>query len=162
MAGLARAYRGLLHSCGVVVAVLLGAVALLVTLDVAMRNLGFGTLPWIVEVSEYSLLVATFCAAPWLLHQGGHVRVDVVIASVPSRVAAVLEIAADGIGILICLVFFYYGLAIVLDSRRIDALIIKTLVFPEWWLLAPVPLASGLLAAEFARRIYAVLAQRKG
>jgi hypothetical protein len=34
----------------VAAALLLGALALLVTGDVAARNLGLGTLPWIIEV----------------------------------------------------------------------------------------------------------------
>jgi len=51
MAAIARAYRHFLHGCAVVAAVLLGAAAVLVTGDVVARNVGLGTLPWILEVS---------------------------------------------------------------------------------------------------------------
>ena len=61
--------------------------ALLVTLDVVMRNVGLGTLAWVNEVSEYSLPVATLLIAPWLLHRNQHVRLDVLLASVPKRLA---------------------------------------------------------------------------
>jgi hypothetical protein len=34
------------------------------------------------------------------------------------------------------------------DSWRLGAITIKNLVFPEWWLLAPLPVAFVLLAIE--------------
>ena len=32
-------------------------------------------------------------------------------------------------------------------------MVFKSVVFPEWWLYAPVPLCFGLLAVEFVRRL---------
>ena len=78
---LGRAYRGLLRAGAVAAALLLGVLALLVTGDVLARNLGLGTLPWIIEVSEYSLPLATFLVAPWLLHRNEHVRLDVLLTT---------------------------------------------------------------------------------
>jgi TRAP-type C4-dicarboxylate transport system permease small subunit len=154
---LATFYRLLMRACGVVAALLFGIVALLVTFDVLMRNFGFGTLPWIVEVSEYSLPVATFLTAPWLLHANQHVRVEILLTALPRGVARWLDQLADAIGLAGSLTLAWYGLKIILDSRSIGSLIIKTLVFPEWWLFAPVPLAGVLLSIEFARRMAARL-----
>jgi TRAP-type C4-dicarboxylate transport system permease small subunit len=148
-------YRLLMRGCGTVAALLFGVVALLVTLDVVLRNLGFGTLPWIVEVSEYSLPVATFLTAPWLLHTNQHVRVEVLVTSVPRMVARWLDQFADLVGLAGSLTLAWYGLKIIGDSRAIGSLIIKTLVFPEWWLFAPMPFAGLLLATEFVRRMIA-------
>ena len=143
MTSLDRLYRVLIHACGDVAALLFGIVAVLVTLDVVMRNLGFGNLPWIVEVSEYSLPVATFLTAPWLLHNNQHVRVEMLLTAVPARIARWLDQFADLIGLAGSLGLVWYGLRIIADSRSIDALIIKTLVFPEWWLFAPLPIGGG-------------------
>jgi TRAP-type transport system small permease protein len=42
------------------------------------------------------------------------------------------------------------------------ALSIKTLIMPEWWLLAPMPLAFCLLAFEFLFRMHRLaLAERR-
>jgi TRAP-type transport system small permease protein len=153
MSSLDRLYRALIHACGVVAALLFGIVAVLVTLDVVMRNLGFGNLPWIVEVSEYSLPVATFLTAPWLLHNNQHVRVEVLLTAVPARIARWLDQFADLVGLAGSLGLVWYGLQIIGDSRGINALIIKTLVFPEWWLFAPLPIGGALLAIEFVRRM---------
>ena len=150
---LGDAHRRLLHALAVVSAVLLGAIALLVTGDVLARNLGLGTLPWVLEVSEYSLPLATFLVAPWLLHRGEHVRIDVLLVTVPPRLARALDRAGDLVGLGVCLLFVIYGARAAADSARQGSMVIKSVVFPEWWLFAPVAPCFVLLAIEFARRL---------
>jgi TRAP-type C4-dicarboxylate transport system permease small subunit len=147
------AYRGLLHGCAAVAAVLLGVTALLVTGDVVARNLGFGTLPWILEVSEYVLPLATFLVAPWLLHKNEHVRLDILLNAVPGRLGRGLDRAADLVGLAVCAVFVVYGARAIASSAQQGSLVIKSIVFPEWWLYAPVPACFALLAIEFVRRL---------
>ena len=148
-----RAYRGVLHAGAVVAALLLGALAVLVTGDVIARNLGLGTLPWIIEVSEYSLPLATFLVAPWLLSRSEHVRLDTLITALPPAAGRVLERIADGVGLLICVVFVVYGAKAIASSAQQGSMVIKAIVFPEWWLYAPVPVCFALLAIEFVRRM---------
>jgi TRAP-type C4-dicarboxylate transport system permease small subunit len=147
------AYRGLLHAGAIVAAVLLGVMALLVTGDVIARNVGLGSLPWILEVSEYVLPLATFLVAPWLLHRNEHVRLDVLLTAVPRRLGRALDRAADLAGLAVCAVFVVYGARAVASSAQQGSLVIKSIVFPEWWLYAPVPACFALLAIEFARRL---------
>jgi TRAP-type C4-dicarboxylate transport system permease small subunit len=50
-----------------------------------------------------------------------------------------------------------YGTRSAIASFMSDSLSIKTLIMPEWWLLAPLPLAFALLAVECLfrmRRLY--------
>ncbi|MBI4636819.1 MAG: TRAP transporter small permease [Candidatus Rokubacteria bacterium] len=150
---LGRAYGRALHACAVVAALLLGAVALLVTGDVVARNVGLGTLPWIIEVSEYSLPLATFLVAPWLLYHSEHVRLDALITALPPPAGRALERIADGMGLVICLVFVVYGAKAIASSAQQGSMVIKAIVFPEWWLYAPVPGCFALLAIEFVRRM---------
>jgi len=147
------AYRRLLYAGAAVAAILLGLAALLVTADVVARNVGLGTLPWILEVSEYVLPLATFLVAPWLLRQGQHVRLDAVLTAVPPRLARALDRLADAIGLAVCVVFVVYGAETIASSARQGSLVIKSVVFPEWWLYAPVPVAFAALAVEFVRRL---------
>ena len=148
-----RLYGRALDACAVVAALLLGVVALLVTGDVVARNVGLGTLPWILEVSEYSLPLATFLVAPWLLHRNEHVRLDLVLTSLPPAASRTLERIADTLGLAICLVFVLYGAKAVASSAQQGSMVIKSVVFPEWWLYAPVPPCFALLALEFIRRV---------
>jgi TRAP-type C4-dicarboxylate transport system permease small subunit len=152
---MARAYRGLLHACAVIAALLLGITAVFVTGDVVARNVGLGTLPWILEVSEYVLPLATFLVAPWLLARNEHVRLDVLLTSVPSRLARMLARAGDLLGLAVCAVFVVYGARAIASSAQQGSLVIKSVVFPEWWLYAPVPACFALLAIEFVRRLRA-------
>jgi len=148
-------YVFLLKSLAAGAALLLGAMALLVTLDVVMRNVGLGTIAWVNEVSEYSLPVATLLIAPWLLHRNDHVRLDVLLVSLPAKAARTLEKLCDVIGIAICAVFVWYSIRLILDSSRISSMVVKTLAIPEWCQYALVPLCFSLLAVEFARRLRA-------
>jgi TRAP-type C4-dicarboxylate transport system permease small subunit len=157
-----RIYYLLMQTCGVAAALVIGALALLVTFDVIARNSGLGSFPWVVEVSEYSLPLATFLAAPWLLYRNEHVRIDMLLTALPGGVARQIDRVADLIGLGVCAVFVWYGLKVIADSAELGSLVIKTLVFPEWWLFVPVPLCFGLLGIEFIRRMTlgAVLASK--
>ena len=142
------AYGKLLQGLAAAAAVLLGATALAITLDVIARNVGLGTLPWILEVSEYVLPLATFLAAPWLLYRNEHVRLDVLLARLPW-----LKLVANLVGLSVCAVLVVYGVRTILNSAAQSSMVLKSVVFPEWWLYAPVPLCFGLLSIEFLRRL---------
>ena len=96
-------------------------------------------LVWANEVSEYSLYLMTLLTAPWLLRRGQHVRLDIILTLVPARAAWLMEAIGDLLGFVVCVVLIRYGFAMSYDSWRLGAITIKNLVFPEWWLLAPLP-----------------------
>jgi TRAP-type C4-dicarboxylate transport system permease small subunit len=150
-----KAYRLVIQAFAWVAALVLGVMALAVTLDVVARNLGWGNTGWVVELSEYALPVATLLVAPWLLYRNEHVRLDVVLVFLPKKISLVLERCADVLGILICAVFVWYGTKLIFDSARLGSMVVKTLSIPEWWQYALVPVCFLLLAIEFARRLRA-------
>jgi TRAP-type C4-dicarboxylate transport system permease small subunit len=150
-----RLYRLVIQAMAWVAAVLLGVMALAVTFDVLARNLGWGNTGWVVEVSEYSLPVATLLIAPWLLLRGEHVRLDVLVTMFPRTLALALDRVANLCGIAICAVFVWYGSKLILDSARLGSMMVKTLSIPEWWQYALVPVCFFLLAVEFVRRLRA-------
>ena len=141
-------YDRLLQGLAALAAMLLGASALAITVDVVGRNVGVGTLPWILEVSEYVLPLATFLVAPWLLRRNEHVRLDILLRAWP-RLGHVTNV----IGLAVSAVLVLYGVRTILNSADQGAMVFKSVVFPEWWLYAPVPLCFGLLAVEFMRRL---------
>jgi TRAP-type C4-dicarboxylate transport system permease small subunit len=148
-----RAYHLLMHGCGAASALVIGVVVLLVTCDVIARNLGLAGFPWAVEVSEYSMPLATFLAAPWLLYKNEHVRVDTLLMALPGAVARQIDRAADLVGLAVCIVFIWYGIKVMADSMQLGSMIIKTLVIPEWWTFVLVPVSFALLGIEFVRRM---------
>lgn len=148
-----RAYRRMLEALAAIAAVLLGATALAVTADVVARNVGLGTAPWILEASEYVLPLATFLVTPWLLVRGEHVRLDAMTRALPQRMARALDRFVSALGLAICGVLSLYGVRTALDSANTGGMVLKSLVFPEWWLYAPFALCFALLTLEFLYRL---------
>ena len=134
-----------------------GALLLLMTLlsgaDVFVRNIGAGGIPPSNELSEESLYLITLLAAPGLLRQGQHIRIDLVLRALPRRLGWIMEWVGDLVGLVCCLVFVWYGTGVAAASFFDGSISIKTLVLPEWWLLAPMPVAFALLAIEFIFRM---------
>ncbi len=134
-------------------AVLFGLFTFLVCVDIVLRKLGRGSMPWLVELVEYLMYGGTFLVAPWVLRQGEHVRVDLLIGSLPKRIAIRLEQFVDFLGLLVCFVMVWYGGAAVIDAYRAGFIQFKNLIVPDWVLLLPIWIGSALLAVEFALRI---------
>jgi len=153
MAALLKAFERILEFFCSVFAVALGALIFLMCLDIAIRNFRIGSLPWLIELTEYALYAGTFLAAPWVLRLGSHVRVDVVLTSVPKRWAVRLEQLVDLVGLGISLVLVYYGALAVWDAWSSNLVARKTWDFEEWLLLLPIPISGLLLAVEFVLRI---------
>lgn len=150
-----RYYAALLQGFAYLAAVIVGVMALAVTFDVLARNLGWGNTGWVVELTEYSLPVATLLIAPYLLYHNQHVRLDAVLVALPRRARLLLERGADVVGMMICAVFIWYSLKLIFDSARLGSMVVKTLSIPEWWQYALLPVSFTLLAIEFARRLRA-------
>ena len=158
MTRLSNLFGRLLDALAVVAALTLFAMVIAVTADIVLRNTIGRGFAWANEVSEYALYLITLLTAPWLLRRGQHVRLDIVLTFVPARVAWIMEAVGDGAGFAVSLVLVRYGLAMTIDSARLGAITIKNLVFPEWWLLAPLPTAFALLAIEFVFRFRRLMA----
>src|SRR5262245_14657241 len=152
MTRLSTAFGRLFDALALIAALMLLAMVVVVTADIVLRNVGRGGFVWANEISEYSLYLMTLLTAPWLLRRGAHVRLDIILTLVPPRVAWLMEAVGDLLGFAVCVVLIRYGIAMTVDSYRIGAITIKNLVFPEWWLLAPLPLAFVLIAIEFVFR----------
>jgi TRAP-type transport system small permease protein len=130
--------------------------------DVLFRNIGAGGIPPSNELSEDSLYLITLLAAPGLLRQGQHIRIDIVLRALPQRVGWLMEWVGDIVGLVCCLIFVWYGVGVAAASFADGSVSIKTLVLPEWWLLAPMPVAFALLAIEFGFRMQRLaLAERR-
>ena len=133
---------------------LLLIMTLMIGADVLLRNLGLGGIPPSNELSEDCLYLVTLLAAPGLLRQGQHIRIDIVLRALPFRAGWLLEWLGDALGLACCLFFVWYGARVALASFANGSLSIKTLVMPEWWLMVPMPIAFALVTIEFVFRMH--------
>ncbi len=143
--------------CGGLAAALVALIALAVSYDVVARNLGWGNLPWVLEITEYALPLGTLFAAPWLMYTNQHVRLDLLETALSAPARRRLARWSAAIGLVVSLVFVWHSIAVVVDAYRAKAIVLKTLSFPEWWLFTPLPFAFTLLALECGRRLVARL-----
>jgi TRAP-type C4-dicarboxylate transport system permease small subunit len=157
---LSAAFGRLFDALAVVAALVLLGMVILVTADIVLRNVTTRGFVWANEVSEYALYVMTLLTGPWLLRKGQHVRLDLVLTAVPQRVAWVMEAAGDILGFVVCLGMIYFGAYMTIDAWQLGSITIKNLIFPEWWLLAPMPVIFTLIAIEFVFRFQRVLQVR--
>ncbi|MBV8510915.1 MAG: TRAP transporter small permease subunit [Xanthobacteraceae bacterium] len=153
MQRLSDLYGRLLDLMLAVACALLLGMTLLIGGDVLLRNVGAGGIPPSNELSEYGLYLSTILAAPGLLRRGQHIRVDIVLQAMPPRLAWYFEWIGDIVGILCCVLFVWYGVRVTLASYTAGAVSIKTLVLPEWWIMAPMPVCFLMLAIEFIFRM---------
>jgi TRAP-type transport system small permease protein len=147
-------YSRLLDALILLACFLLLTMTFLIGGDVLLRNVGLGGIPPSNELSEDIIYLVTLLAAPGLLRQGQHIRVDIILRVLPAEVGWLLEWISDILGVICCLYFVWYGTAVAVASFESGALSIKTLIIPEWWLLAPMPLAFLLLSVEFLFRMH--------
>lgn len=154
---ISEAYGRFISALALFGCLLLLAMMLIIVTDVALRNFAFSGGPqglgWSNEVSEFLLYLITLSVAPWLLRQGQHIRVDILLQAIPKKLAWTLEWMGDLLGLVCCLVMSLYGTQATWASYSANSLSIKTLVTPEWWSLAPLPAVFTLLSIEMIFRM---------
>jgi TRAP-type C4-dicarboxylate transport system permease small subunit len=147
------AWSRLLAGLALLSCALVAVMVVVICADVFVRNLRIGNLSWANEVAEYTLYLSTFLAAPWLLRQGAHVRMDLVLKVLPPATAWRLEVVADVIAVLTCAALTIACAKAAIASAQQGSLIFKILVFPEWWLITPASALFGVLTVECLLRL---------
>jgi len=165
---LSRHWGRLLEWLALAGCVLLLLLMLLICADVLLRNLPAGSMggmrgiPASNDLSEYALYLITMLSAPWLLRQGQHIRVDILLRVLPRRLAWLCEWLADLLGLACCVVMAWIGTKAALASYVNGAMTFKTLVTPEWWSIAPLPITFMLLAVEMLFRMQRLAQAERG
>lgn len=156
----------LLEALALVACLMVFAMVIVICVDVLLRNVALiptmRGLDWSNDLTEAMLYLITMCAAPWILRQGQHIRVDIILRAIPKRVAWYCEWFADIVGLVCCLAMVWYGIKMTVASYTSGAMTVKTLVTPEWWLLAPLPIAFALLSIEMLFRMRRLLYSPRG
>lgn len=147
-------YGWLIEQLGLLAGLLFALMTLGIAVDVALRNLAGSGVGWLIELVEYAMPVATLLAAPWVLREGSHATVDLLVSRVPTRAARPLRILVSLIGLVVCLAVAWFGWKATALAIERASLVFKTLVFPEWWVLALIPVGMSLMAMEFARQLF--------
>lgn len=144
-------------------AYLAGALILLdmssLCIDVILRYFSSWHIRDLLAYIEFSLIFITFLSAAWVLKQEGHVRVDFLVSKMGPRSQTVLAIFSSIIGIIVCLVFVWYGAVATYELWVTNAYdVFKITGFPKAIPVAIIPVGSFILLIQFVRRAYHDLA----
>jgi TRAP-type transport system small permease protein len=146
-----KVYDHIINVGGLIAAALIALIAFGVTIDVTIRYLFGATLGWMLEVSEYAMFAATMLGTAWVLREGGHTSIDLVVSSLSEKTRRIASRLANLIGLSTCLFFGWFALLASIKSFRSGTMIYKSVVFPEWWLMALIIVAMASLALGFLR-----------
>ena len=141
----------------ILASVLLAFIALSLCYDITMRYLLGRTLPWLFEVSEYSLLWITFLGAAWLLRREGHVKMDLILNRLKPRTQAIVNIITSIVSALVCLLITWYSAKVTWHFFQTGSFLLSYLEAPKWPIMIIIPVGSFLLFIQFLRRTYGYL-----
>lgn len=75
---------------------------------------------WSTEVTLYFVTGAVFLAGARLVDEGGHVQADLIYASLGARMKAYLGLLFSIVGFLLCGVFSFFGIEVVLVALELE------------------------------------------
>jgi TRAP-type C4-dicarboxylate transport system permease small subunit len=157
MEKLSAHFGRLLDALALAACAVLFLMMIMICVDVLLRNVtlipSMRGLAWANEISENMLFLITMLVAPWVLRRGQHIRVDILLAVIPHKLAWYCEWVADVLALACCLLISTYGFNATVASYKSGSMVIKTLVTPEWWALAVLPFTFALLAIEVLFRM---------
>ena len=141
-----------------VACILIGFSMLSVDGEIVYRLLTGKAHLWVVEISEYILLIMTFFGATWVLKKEGHVVLDIAVTLFKPRNRAVINAITSLVGAIICLVIFWHGLTSAWEHFTLGSTMIeKALELPTAPLLAILPVGFFLFSIQFLRRAHKYL-----
>jgi len=152
---LATLHRRLLDFCGLLAGIGFALIAVTTAYDVFVRNVFGESVRGLIDVIEYALFVTTFLAAPWVLRKNAHVQVDFAVSALPPGAQRHAGRLADAIGLAVSLVLLVWSTRVTIAAWQQGSMVLKAVVFPEWWVFVVMPFASLLLAVEFVLRLRA-------
>ena len=135
------------------VAASIGSIAVLIPLNLFLVKFQLGSMWWLYEAVEYVLYVGIFIGAPWVLQQGAHVRVDVLVSLLPRAAAARLEQALDIAGAALCTFLCVYGLRMTISEFQDGIYPDKDLRIQTGYMMTVFASSFALLAIEFLLRL---------
>lgn len=134
------------------VAASIGLFAVLIPLNLFLVKTHLGSIWWLYEAVEYTLYFGVFLGAPWVLHQGAHVRVDVVTMALRRETAERVERTVDAAGAMLCILLCFYGSRVTIWEFQDGSLPDKDLRIPPGYIMTVFTVSFLFLAIEFLLR----------
>lgn len=145
-------YDRLLTACAVVVGLLILSTVFLVTVDVVSRYFFSAPLGWVFELTEHILVCVPFLGMAWLVRGSGHVRIEIVVQTLPPLWQTRFTILAYVLSGLTCAAATYYATATTFDHYARGIVTYGIYPIPKFILIAIIAFGLALTTIEFFRR----------
>ena len=152
LARLIRGFEWLTAVMAATAALMILAMSLWITYDVIARHFDVAS-PWSFDLSEYTLVWATFLAAPWVLLQDRHVRIEILVDALPVPIQRLLGIVVSTVAMIICAVLAWRTGVAALEYFQNNVMMPRIWRIPRIWPYVIVPVGSGVLVLAFAVRL---------
>lgn len=147
-----HAFERLTAALATFAAVLVLGMSLWISYDVLTRYFFDFASPWSFDLSEYALVWITFLAAPWVLLQDRHVRIELLTDVLPVKAQRFIGMAVCIVALLTCAVLAWRtGLAAMQYYER-NTMMPRIWRIPRIWPYSIIPIGSILLTVAFAFR----------
>lgn len=134
-------------------ALLILAMSLWISYDVLARYFFNIASPWAFDLSEYALVWVTFLAAPWVLLQDRHVRIEILVDALPAEAQRWLGVLVCATALLACAILSWRTGLAALEYYQRGVSMPRIWRIPRIWPYSAVPLGSMLLTVCFALRL---------
>jgi C4-dicarboxylate transporter, DctQ subunit len=152
---LARKWEALLTSLGHLVALLTAVMTLAVVYEVVARYFFGRPTIWATDLTEYTLLYVTFLGAAWVLRDGSHIQVELLIDRLGPRprlaLSTIISLVAGGV----VAVLMWKGAEVTWEAYVKGQAMLNPWRVSRWLLMLPIALGSLLLTIEFLRQAWA-------
>lgn len=155
-------WRGLLAALAAAAGAIIGAMFIVIVVDVTLRAVGLQPPLWTGALTEFGLLYVALLAAPWLIARDGHIRVRAFTDRLPAHIGRRLERVVFALLAALCALLSVYALNVTLDTAARGELEYRSIILPRWTLFAPIAPGFALCAVEFVRLALNGLTDRSG
>ena len=108
--------------------------------------------PWLVELSEITLLYITFFGAAWVLGNDKHVAIDLIIERISGVTQRWLHLVLSLLAAVTCFTLVWFGILVALDQFQ-NEIREPTIMAPQsFWITLVIPFGFLLLGVQFLRR----------
>lgn len=127
--------------------VLLVAVGGLISYEVVARFLFNAPTTWILDVSIYLTMWATFLAVGHTLRAGAHIRMDLYVRRLAPRARRATDAVVAVLALAFSALLTWQGLQSIADAVRLGEVTLSTIRVPLWVPLAAIPTGGLILVA---------------
>ena len=134
-------------------------IIIIICVEIVTRSVSPITNPWLIDLSEITLLYSTFLAASWVLGNDKHVSLDLILEALNPRITKYMHFGLSILAAVACFIVCWFGILTVIDQFQNDIRETTFMAPFTFWITAVVPFGLFLIGLQFIRRSIRALLQ---